>query len=170
MEKKLTEELAKTGLPERSQLILALAPGCLFGFPPDNLGEIIERVDCPTCHEMMETIQKISVVVSSLQASINDLVLPVRKRNEARTKDYERRRHGFFIGLFAKLPELESEPEYLNQPWFMEAMRHVEEMERTLKALCEKDISHWGDERSRKTSREVVGLFLAKDNSYVLSI
>ena len=164
--RKLTHELERSGLPERTQLIIALAPGCLFGFPPDNLTEIIERVDCPTCRQMMALAKKGCEADAELQRKVDDLCHPVRERNNARREAYERRSRRFIIGRFTRLPEFEPEPDYKNEPWHAEAMKEIDRMEAELNRLSEEDVPHWGDEENRKTSCEVVGLFFVKD-SYV---
>ena len=60
MNEKLTDKLKETDLSERTQRILAIAPGCMFGFPPPNLKEMIERSDYPTCQKLMEIVEQIS--------------------------------------------------------------------------------------------------------------
>lgn len=168
--KKLTEALEDTGLPERTQLILALAPGCLFGFPPPNLDKMIERVDCPTCRQMMILVKKCCEASAELQRKVDDFCRPVRERNAAKQDAYERRRSVIILGWFARQPELVPEPEYQSESWYAEATRQLEEMEVELDRLSGEDAAHWGDEENRKTSREVVGLFLAKDSGYVMSL
>lgn len=168
MEKKLTEELKQSGFHERTQLILALAPGCLFGFPPPNLDKMIERVDCPTCRKMMEIVEKISKDLTELQRKADDFCRPVRERNKVRQEAYERRRRMFIIGRFAKPGRPEAEPNYKNESWYAETMLQVEQMEAELALLSGQDTPHWGDEESKKISREVVGRFLAKDSTYTL--
>lgn len=168
--KKLTEALKEAGLPERQQLILALAPGIMFGFAPPNLDKLIERVDCPTCRKIMENVSCAVTILYKLEERIHNLCGPVREKNKARQEEYERRRRVFILGLFARPPRLEKEPEYKSWPWYAETMQQVNELEAELASLSGQDVPHWGDEENKQISREVVGLFLQKDSSYMLSL
>lgn len=170
MEKRLTDELEETGLPKRTQRILAIAPGCMFGFPPPNLNEMIERIDCPICQKLMNIVEQISEDLVELQQKMWNFVHPVRDRNKARQEDYKRRSRRFIIGHFVRTPKLEPEPEFKKESWYVETERRVRNMETELASLSGQDIPHWGDEENKKISREVVGAFLVRNGVYVLSI
>lgn len=169
-EKKLTDELEKTKLSERLKLILNIAPGCLFGFPPPNLGQIIDRVDCPFCRKMMNLVEKIIRDLSEAERIAHKICSPVQERNRAKIKKYQQARRAFILGRFAKFPELEKEPDYKKATRYIAIMQDIEKMEAELKLLSEQDNIHWGDEETRKISREVLGRFIAKDSVYVISL
>jgi hypothetical protein len=67
MPKTLAEALEGLGLPDRAQLILELAPGCLFGCPPRNLDRIMEMVDCVNCRAIMGIVKQCSDIARDLQ-------------------------------------------------------------------------------------------------------
>ena len=169
-EQRLTEALRAFGLPERQQLILALAPGCMFGLPPPNLKGIIARVDCLTCRSMMEVVHEISCLLTELRRRMDDHRRPVRERNDARRARYEQRRRAVIIGWFARLEQLEEESTCQDQPWYVETMERVRALEATLVQLSARDAPHWGAEEQRATSREVIGRFLRKDHQFTLRI
>lgn len=169
-EKKLTEVLEESGLPERTRMILALMPGALFGFLPPNAEKMIERVDCQTCRKIMATVEKICQELKALDGRVEELGRPARDRNKARIEDYLRRSRRFVIGYFARSPELEPMPDFQSEPWYEGAVRRVDDMEAELAALAARDAAHWGDEDEREISREAIGRFVAKDSWYQLSI
>ena len=92
------------------------------------------------------------------------------ERNKARLQDYQRRRRRFIIGRFTRTPDLESESEYKKESWYVETERRIRDMETELASLSGQDVPHWGDEKNKEISREVVGRFLVKNGVYVLSI
>mgnify|MGYP001583869949 CR=1 FL=1 len=62
---KLVNDIEKLDLSDREKLIMTMFPGILFGFPPQNLKQLTERIDCPTCKAIAEKLKK-----------INDLKMP----------------------------------------------------------------------------------------------
>ena len=161
---RLTDALGQVEqLPERTKLLLAMAPGCLFGFPPPNFAGLIERVDCVTCRSMMEVVLEISGLVVELGRRMDDHRRPVRERNDARRARYERWRRVFVVGWFARMEALEEEPSCTDQQWYVGTMQRVRTLESTLVQLSARDAPHWGAEEQRESSREAIGRFLAKD-------
>lgn len=166
----LAEVLEGLELPDRTQLILELAPGCMFGFPPDNLGHIMEMVDCTTCRKIMGVVKRCSAIATDLTRQINDFCRAVRDRNQARNDEYERIRRWFIVGRFVRPPRLEPEPEYKNEVWFAVGECKLKELADRLPQLAEQCPRHWGTEEDRNISRGVVGRFWAKDSAYVLTL
>lgn len=166
MTEKLTERLKKSNLPERNQLILALAPGCMFGCPPSNLNKLIERVDCPTCRTVMEKVKEAAEILSETREMVDDYCQTIRTRNTLRQEYYNRCRRIFILGHFFKPPQLVSELEYLRLSWYVNSMKRVKRIEEELELLTRQDVPHWGDEENREISREVVGIFRNIDSLF----
>ncbi|MBI2483068.1 hypothetical protein HYV74_02710 [Candidatus Uhrbacteria bacterium] len=166
--KPLTEQLSQSGLPERAQLILALAPGCLFGFPPDNLDAIMERVDCVTCRRMMELSLQLMQELRALQARVDEVRRPVRERNARRQREYERQRRVLVFGRFARPNPQEPEPHYERTAWYVEAKARIDGKFAALALLEKQDVPHWGDEHRRVESQKVLAQFVVKDRSWAL--
>ncbi len=161
---KLKDELdANPGLPDRSKVILSMFPGCLFGFPPPNLNEMIERLDCPVCQEILEVLTKVLEVSDSLNEKINNFCKPVRDKNESAQKKYEKRHKMFILGRLFKKPEPEQDPDYKNQSWYAELNDKLNELMGQLETVKQKDPAHWGDEENDKISKEFTSAYFHRD-------
>lgn len=163
----LVEALSGSGLPDRQQLILSLAPGCLFGFPPKNLVGIIERVDCPTCRELMGVAQHITEIGKDLHARIGEFQRSTVERNGARRAEYRRRAQRPIIGRFAREPRDEPLPDAAQEPWYRELREHVRELERHFEELRASCSTHWQDPAAREVSDEVVSGFLLREHHHM---
>ena len=168
----LPERLEKSGLPERQQLILALAPGCLFGFPPDNLDHIMAMVDCTTCRAIMGVVKLCTDIAADLQYKIDEFLQPARQRNQARQRAHADKRRRFVIGRFTRPLKLEPEPDYRSEPWFVRGKQDLEEPAGLLPQLAAQCAAHWGVEERREESRKVVACFAKKDRAqcYTLNL
>lgn len=138
----LVDQLRRTKLPDRTQLILTMAPGCLFGFPPPDLDAIMERVDCSTCRAIMEIVASCSERATALQQEIDAFCRPVREWNAMRRQQYERKHRRLIIGRLVRVPQYEQEPDYTAQPWYIEARRWFDEQNRELATLSDQDEAH----------------------------
>lgn len=167
MERKLSELLSSTRLPEPTKLVLDLAPGCLFGYPPDNLEEIMERAKCSYCRAIMEVIRDCADKQAAVERRVEELLQPVRDRNEAKRKRYQAWRK--WLGPLVPEPAFEPEPVFGGVAWYEQAMDELIRLSTLLEPLAGGDVSHWGDPASRAASKEVVSRYV-RGSAYVLSL
>lgn len=159
----LKEELERSGLDERQQLLMTLFPGILFGFPPPNLKEMLERIDCSTCRQIAERVVQTVVLEMQLQSRVNEFCKPVREANARRQAIFKSRRCWPIIGHVFREPLAHPDPDYTQEIWYLEQRAAIDPKMAELEGLRNKDIPHWGTPQDMEISRTFVGCFLAKD-------
>jgi len=117
--RKLTTALKETGLPDRSQRFLSLFPECLCGFPPPDTEEILARLDCPICQQILQVGEEGLDICVQKDRRMEEILRPIRARNAARQRVYISRRKIPLIGRFVRPPQLEDETFYPQESWFI---------------------------------------------------
>lgn len=169
MEKKLTDELKKSGLNPRTERNLTLFPECLFGFPPPHLTEMLERLDCAACQGILAASERLAARHDALLAQVGAFQAPVRRRNEERHRKRETWRRVPLIGRFVRPARPEAMPDHRFQPWYGPMQEAVDEAMRGFDALCAADPAHWSDEKKRAIGIELVSRHLGKDSTIIIS-
>lgn len=166
----LKEELAGSSFDERQQLLISLFPGILFGFPPPNIKEMLERIDCSTCREMVEYLTQVLVSEKELFDQIEEFCRPVRDGNASRQATFKARRSWPVIGGLFKKPVAHPDPDYTSEVWYIEKRSLIDAKMARLEELRAKDVPHWGTPKDTEISKVLVGCFLAKDGHQVTSL
>lgn len=164
--RKLTDALAATDMPARTRRLLALCPGALCGCVPTNYDAFVERVDCPTCSQILDAFDEITTLQNERSRRVKEVCGPVRARNAERMKEYAERKHAALFRFLVRKPKLEAEPPYRNEEWCRVPDRRCDELLgriETLKAAC---VPHWGDKAGVAISKAMVSNNIRKDNWY----
>ncbi|HEU0050672.1 MAG TPA: hypothetical protein VFQ60_01285 [Patescibacteria group bacterium] len=167
MSERLIDAVKDKGLSDRTELILTIAPECLFGFSPPDLEQMIERLDCGTCREIMNVVAACEREFKELTRRVNEVREPVRFRNVERKSLYRLSRLRYFFTYFSWSLRLEPEPDLRNESWHQEITKRIEVLSGRLPEMAAKDHSHWGDEQNRKISRNLIARFVRRDCVYV---
>lgn len=122
----LQEAVSKVPAVERPNFIMILAPGCLFGMPPDNLGEIAERVDCPDC----QLVLRILTVRDDKLSTLNE-----------KLQSWNEKTNGSF---WLKLRPRNKSPE--GESWYRGLESEIDELNAELRRVVTKDDHHWTKE------------------------
>lgn len=168
MEERLGDALERTDISSRHKMIFMVAPGCLFGFPPPDLQEKIERVDCPHCRPILDKAMKIADLLVAVEPRITALRAPVDERNRARRSSWERLRRIPIIGRFLKVPVDEPYPDHQNEPWFFEAKVALSGLRERLAVISNDDPLHWKASEAESVSMAVLCALLGKNGVMIV--
>lgn len=169
MQKKLTEALAETDLSARQKRLLALCPGAGFGCLPPNMDKIIERVDCPTCSQILDAFDEIVRLQKERSRRVKEVCGPIRERNADRKREYECRKRQVLFGFLVRKPVLEAEPPCQDEEWCKVPDQRCHALLDRVEALKASCVAHWGDAANEEISRSVVEADIRKDDWMVFS-
>ncbi len=170
MKEKVTDALKKTNLPDRQQKLLAMFPGCMFGFPPPYFKEMMERLDCPTCQEILGIVERMLGIYDRLGKQINECCQPTYKRNNSRREKFEARRRIPIFGRFFSTPTYEPEPDYKSEPWYVQINKEIAEVRVLYQDLRRLDKEHWHGETNKEINDYFLSAFLKERYMFYRSI
>jgi hypothetical protein len=170
MREKLVDALERVGLSDRTQKIISLSPGILFGFPDGNLDRMIERIDCKDCRYITEVTGELLKHLLDIDAYITLLCSPAEQANKLLMDNYDWWRSIPIVGRFFNNPVLETLPDYKRETWYLRGMEAVDQKGDTLKLLKSMDPKHWGTEQEEMISKKTISRLLSVDHIYVSSL
>jgi hypothetical protein len=170
MREKLVDALKRAGLSDRTQKIIALNPGALFGFYSENIDKMIERVDCKDCQHITEVTGELLKHLLDIDGRITLICSPVEQANKLLMDNYHWWRSIPLVGRFFKKPALDPYPDYKREVWYLRGMEAVNQKEDTLKLLTSMDPKHWGTSEEEKISKQTISRLLSVDSIYVTTL
>lgn len=157
----VAQAVDQTSFDKRTKRVLCLMPGVMFGMPPENCSELLERIDCPHCSQLLDVLE--------LQHSLEQQQREIRKDARKPMQDvYERRKRLWFIGRFFTEPvdpDIRSMPEYASAHAELDA--RIGELDRDVRCLRDRCSAHWGETNACKLSFELVRRLFAKDYTLI---
>jgi hypothetical protein len=162
------DSLKKCGLRDRTERMLLLSPGCLFGFLPPDLDKMMARVDCKACKPILDLADRISDLESTVGPLIEEFQRPTVERNRERKRKHDRWREVPLLGRFVKPFEPEPMPDHENEPWFADMKAAGQALMRLLDEAHANCPGHWCEGPEKDTSMKVV-MSLMRSNHIVVS-
>lgn len=149
---------ATPGFDDPRATMIGMFPGLLFGFPPQNLHEMMDRLECPDCREILEMSVLLDEVAQARAEHVREFQRPAIERNIAKQERFARRSRLPIIGRFFRPPKLEDLPEHRNCAWYCWESCQMDIMTRMIDSYRERDPKHWKDaqeSRSGSNSRPI---------------
>lgn len=170
MRERLIDALKRAGLSDRTQKIIMLSPGVLFGFPEPNLDKMIERIDCRECQYITEVTSQLVLLLLQIDEKVREIVEPVVKANNILIAKNSWWQNIPLIGRFFRHPTLEKIPDYKKENWYLRGMEAVNQKEGALKLLEWKHPKHWGTPEEEKISKQTIARLLTVDDIYITTL
>ncbi len=158
MSEKLTDKLkSNLSLIERTQMILSLFPGIMFGFGPSNMQAMLERLDCPYCQKIVKTWEEYFLTESLLKIRIEEFQKPAQdKINRLKKIPLIGERLVKLLGLELPNPNQEN--------WHIGFKSKLDKLMSDLDGSHLKDDRHWLDPVNIKLSKEFTSAYLKRDS------
>jgi hypothetical protein len=142
-----TERSAEAGFPDPQRLIIDMFPGICFGFPPEGLDGMMERLGCAACQEVMGLTAQLLVRTATLSEQVAAFQDAVVARNRSREDSVLARIP--LIGRFLKA-RLEPLPDPAAEEWYCDAKQAINALMDAIDVLHGNDPRHWGDASGRE--------------------
>lgn len=157
----VAQAVDQTLFDKRTKRVLCLMPGVMFGMPPENCSELLERIDCPICSQLLDVLE--------LQHRLELQQRKIKKDARKPMQDkYERRKRLWLIGRFFTEPvdpDIQFMPEYASTHAALETQ--IGELDRDVRCLRDRCSTHWEGTNACKLSFELVRRLFAKDHSLI---
>lgn len=164
MAEKLVDKLtANPFFNDRQKIITSMFPGILFGFVPPNFDQMIERIDCAVCGEILVILGSMLKIFEAIDLKARELSKPVSDKNEALKRKCQAWRRIPVMGRFVKDPVYKPLPDFTNEPWYLKQKVQIEDLHRQLQACRQRDVPHWEDEKNEVISQEFTSMYFQKD-------
>lgn len=164
MPERLVDRLRQLSLDDETQLRISLFPECLFGFPPKNLTELLERFDCPQCRRIVDLVAEQVDLVRSLEQRVDEFCQPTKDANETDQRNYERRcRWAWIFKGLVKKPVERPMPDHTSQPWYIAGARRKDQIDDELTNLKLMHQEHWAEGKPKELSHELIGRFFGRE-------
>jgi hypothetical protein len=163
----MSARLAASGFDKDAQLKILLFPETLCGFAPQHFPEMLLRLNCPSCMQVMAIIANLVALGHELHRKVQEVDKPRRDENDRRVSEYENRCHRFWIvARFFKEPKLIPEPNYDDEPWHQEISKQIVDCMSEIDRLKAEDPDHWGSPAEEQISQELVTRFLHRNSIF----